>query len=120
MSRIFIIEDDDLTRELYCEILDFLGYKIIGYATNGEEAVVKFQNFPTKPDLIIMDYRLPLKNGLDAMKEILLLDGTSKVLFASADNNVKDLALNSGAVDFIQKPFDITILQQKIQKYVSK
>ena len=118
MVKIFVIEDDDLTRMLYCEMLEFLGYNIIDCATNGEEAVDKFQKFIIKPDLIIMDYRLPLKNGLDAMKEILLLDGTSKVLFASADNNIKDLALNSGAVGFIQKPFDFAKFQKEIQKCI--
>lgn len=116
MIKIFVVEDDDLIRDIYREILDFMGYEVIGYATNGEEAIDMFKRFPVKPDLTIMDYRLPLKNGLDAMKEILQCDGSCKVIFASADNTIKDKAMESGAIGFIEKPFNFQKIRDEINK----
>ena len=52
-----------------------------------------------------MDHRLPIKDGLETMEEILKLDQSSKVIFASADQRVATLALARGAVYFLQKPF---------------
>jgi len=119
MRKVFVVEDDDLARELYCQLLDLLGYNVIGCAANGEEAISMFRNFPVKPDLILMDYRLPLKNGLDAMKEILHQDGTSKVIFASADNNIKQEALKAGAMCFIEKPFNFKKLQEEMNRILA-
>ena len=50
---------------------------------------------------------MPLKNGIEATKEIIALDSKCKIIFASADSSIKSLALSLGAIDFLEKPFDI-------------
>ncbi|TKJ19265.1 MAG: hypothetical protein CEE43_15955 [Promethearchaeota archaeon Loki_b32] len=57
--NVFIVDDDISVLELYKKLCEILGLNIIDKAMNGEEAVSKFQNFITKPDLIVMDYHMP-------------------------------------------------------------
>lgn len=63
-----------------------------------------------------MDHRMPIKDGITAMKEILEIDQHAKFLFASADHKVKEEALRSGARDFLTKPFNYDLLIQKIRQ----
>ncbi len=113
--KVLIIEDDLSLQNLYCVFLKHLNIQDIQIANNGSEAVEIFKSFPQKPKLILMDYRMPVKNGIDATKEILALDNTSKILFLSADNSILNEALSIGACDFLSKPFRLTELQNKIQ-----
>jgi len=92
------------------------GHTVIDFASNGNEAILKFKNFKTKPDLIIMDHRMPFKNGIDTMREIIELDPDMKIIFTSADNQIRDLALRSGAISFQEKPFPIIQLNENILK----
>ena len=88
--------DDDITvLELYKKTCGILGLEIIDIAKNGEEAVSKFQKFITKPDLIVMDYRMPGKNGLEATQAILKIDKTAKIAIVSGDPTIKQQVLAS-------------------------
>jgi two-component system chemotaxis response regulator CheY len=114
MATLFLIEDNDSTRILCEKLLTMKGHKVLGTATNGVEAVEFFKSSRIRPNVIIMDHRMPLKNGIEVMKEIHQIDDKIKVIFISADIQVKALALSAGAVDFIQKPFSISILLDRI------
>lgn len=81
------------------------GFRVLSIANNGEEAIRMFRSFKEKPDIIILDYRMPIKNGLDALKEILQIDHDSKIIFASADKTIKDEVYSNGAMGFLDKPF---------------
>lgn len=100
--------------ELYKKYCEILGLTIIDYAKNGEEAINKFQKFINKPDLIVMDYHMPCKNGLEATQAILEIDKTAKIVIASGDSTIKQKALASGAVCFTEKPFNLAQLSQQI------
>jgi len=56
----------------------------------------------------LIDYRMPIKNGLDAMVEILQINRSEKIVFASADMDIKAKALELGACEFISKPFGMS------------
>jgi FixJ family two-component response regulator len=60
---------------------------------------------------------MPLKDGIETTKEILTLNSNTKIIFASADYTIKDLAKRAGAVDFLEKPFDFSNLFDMIKKY---
>ncbi|TFG00936.1 MAG: response regulator [Promethearchaeota archaeon] len=107
MATIFIIEDDIYLQKLYNKILNTSGHQVVGIANNGDEGVKMYESFFVKPDIIIMDHRMPIKNGIEATKEILKISNHSKIIFASADNSVKNLALSIGAIKFIEKPFSM-------------
>lgn len=101
-------------------MLDSPEFKIVGSASDGEEAVEMFKKFPKKPQIIIMDHRLPKKNGLDATKEILASSKIPKIIFASADTSIKDAAYSAGAVQFLKKPFTREVLFNSIKDALKK
>jgi DNA-binding response OmpR family regulator len=106
-ARIFVVEDEKAFVAVYQKIFDIIDFEIADWAYSGEEAIQKFRNMKDCPDLVIMDHRLPGMNGVETMVEILQKDPTAKVLFVSADDRAKKLAMDNGALDFIQKPFSL-------------
>lgn len=63
-----------------------------------------------------MDHRMPIKNGLDASKEILEMDGHPIIIFASADKSIREQALSMGVLSFKDKPFTLERLFNNINK----
>jgi len=116
--KIFIVDDDILILQLYKRIFNRFGFTIVDTAQNGQEAVIKFQKFIKKPDLIIMDYHMPLKNGIEATQAILEIDKTTKIVIVSGDPSIKEKALASGAICFKEKQFNLSEISQQI--YISK
>lgn len=78
-----------------------------------------YKRFPVKPDIILMDHRMPIKNGLDASREILEMDGHSMIIIASADKSVRKEALSMGILSFKDKPFTLQRLFENIEKALS-
>ena len=118
MIKIFIVDDDQSLLRLYGLILKEAGFEVIGTAINGKMAVEKYKKFDEKPDLILMDHRMPIKNGLDAMIEILDISNDVHIIFASADISIKEKALSSGARAFLDKPFKMQGLLNIIKEVV--
>ena len=101
-------------------LLSAYGFDVIGTAKNGEEAVEMYENFSVKPDIIIMDYRMPIKNGIEASKDILQINKNAKIIFASADTSVKEIANSIGVVSFKTKPFSNQKLLDNINKILKR
>ena len=101
-------------------LLEEHGFKVIGTAADGQTAIDKFNSLPTKPDVILMDYRMPIKNGIEATVEILKNGCTSKIIFATADIGIKEQALKVGATSVINKPFYFHELINKINEVLKK
>ena len=119
MIKLFVVDDDQALIKLYSLILNGIGFEIIDIALNGEIAVEKYKRFSTKPDVILMDYRMPIKNGLDAMIEILEINEDERIVFASADIDIKQEALKCGACGFLNKPFSIDEIVGTIKNAVN-
>jgi two-component system chemotaxis response regulator CheY len=81
------------------------GFRVVGEASNGEEAVEMYQE--KRPDVVLMDITMPKLDGLSALKKILELDSEAKVIMCSAlgQQTLIVQALQMGAKDFIVKPF---------------
>lgn len=97
-------------------VLEAYGFNVIGVAKNGEEAVEMYKNFNPKPDIIIMDHRMPIKSGIEASIEILQINKDAKIILASADDSVKEYAKSIGALCFKNKPFSNKKLIKNIYK----
>jgi DNA-binding response OmpR family regulator len=106
-ARVFVVEDEKAFVDVYQKIFDIIDFEIADWAYSGEEAVGMFRNMKERPALIIMDHRLPKMNGVETMIEIRRIDPDAKILFVSADERAKKLAMDNGALDFIQKPFSL-------------
>lgn len=105
MSRVLVADDARFMRELIREIIEPEGYKVVGEATDGQEAVEVFEKL--HPDLVTMDVVMPKRSGIDAVKEILRLDSTARIVMVSAlgQEELVMEALQAGALDYIVKPF---------------
>ncbi|MHA1805451.1 MAG: response regulator [Promethearchaeota archaeon] len=118
-TSIFIVEDDKSIQVLYEKVLTLVGFYIIGVSNNGQEAVEMFKEFNEKPDIVLMDYRMPVKNGIDASREILSISSKSKIIFTSADKTVKEEVIAMGIHGFLEKPFGINKLIDRIREIQS-
>jgi len=105
---------------LYKIILAEMGDYSVEFSTNGRDAVDNYRILSEKPKVIIMDHRMPVMNGFDAMIEILQLDGGTKIIFASADTTMRDLSISMGATAFLSKPFKIEDLMHLINKAIKE
>jgi DNA-binding response OmpR family regulator len=106
MAKILIAEDERDIRDLITFTLRFAGHEVVA-TSNGEEAFFKAQE--VKPDLILMDVRMPRMTGYEAckkMKEIPELQHVP-IVFLSAKGQETEVqaGLEAGAVEYILKPF---------------
>ena len=115
MTSVLIVDDELFIVELYRDILQLRGYKVMGTAFDGEEAVRRYTSSNEKPDIIIMDHRMPVMNGVEATKEIMRMNPTQKVIFVSADVLVEKEAREAGATAFLPKPFRMDDLIEKME-----
>ena len=119
MIKIFVVDDDQSLQKLYSLILKDAGFEIIETAINGKDAIEKYKNLEMKPDIILMDHIMPIKNGLDTMAEIFKINDNEKIIFVSADITVKEKAQLMGACAFLDKPFKMKQLLILIQQIVN-
>ncbi len=112
-ETILIVEDDHSLREGLAMNLRLRGYKVLT-ASDGDEGMQKA--FDTRPDLLILDIRLPGFSGLDILDELRERDEPVPVLILSArgsvDNKIEGLRL--GADDYLGKPFDLKELFARV------
>ncbi len=105
MARVLVVDDAMFMRKMVSDALTKGGHEVVGEAQNGIEAVKFFQEL--KPELTTLDITMPEKDGLEALKEIMALDPSAKVIMCSAlgqESKVLE-SIKAGAKDFVVKPF---------------
>lgn len=119
MPKVLIADDALFTRKVLREILEAEGCEVIE-ATNGQEAVSKFQT--ERPDLVLLDVSMPEMDGLATLHAIKEIDSNAKVIMVSAMGQASTVqeALKYGACDFIVKPFRPHQIRELISKWVSE
>lgn len=117
-KNILICDDAAFMRMMIKDILTKNGYEIAGEAENGVRAVEKYNE--TKPDLVLMDITMPEKDGIQALKEIRAADPSAAVIMCSAMGQQAMVieAIQSGAKDFIVKPFQAERVLEAVKKVV--
>ena len=118
MSNILICDDAAFMRMMIKDILTKNGYEIAGEAENGQKAVEKYNE--TKPDLVLMDITMPEMDGIQALKKIKETDPNACVIMCSAMGQQAMVieAIQSGAKDFIVKPFQAERVLEAVKKVV--
>ena len=120
MAKIMIVDDEEDLLSLYSEMVTLLGHELVATSTNGEEAIKKFIELEEHPDIIILDHRMPFRNGLETAKEILNVDPEEKIIFISADSSVRRASLEIGAIVFLDKPFPLQLFKETIDEIMKK
>ncbi len=117
-KNILICDDAAFMRMMIKDILSKNGYNIAGEAENGAKAVEKYKEL--SPDLVLMDITMPEMSGIDALKEIKKLDSSATVIMCSAMGQQAMVieSIQTGAKDFIVKPFQADRLLEAVKKVV--
>ena len=121
-TNIMIIEDDQDILMLYKDYLRRKGHNITVSSTTADEALRDYQQY--KPDLVIMDYRLPgQKNGLQAASDIISQYSTAKILIITAFEGVREEMVQMNLSRYKQvtvliKPIRLSHLDRIISKFL--
>ena len=118
MANILIVDDAAFMRMMIKDILTKNGYNVVAEGANGLEAVDKYNEH--KPDLVLMDITMPEMDGLQALKKIREGDANAKIIMCSAMGQQAMVieAIQSGAKDFIVKPFQADRVLEAVKKVV--
>jgi len=115
--KVLVCDDSILIRKKLKDCLLELGCKEVLEALDGQNAVDMYKEH--KPDLVFMDIVMPIKSGIEAVAEIVEFDKKAKVVMASSSGTKTHLrkALEAGAYEFIQKPFEEAQIKNIIDNY---
>jgi len=115
--RILVAEDEVVTVELYAAVLEERGHKVI-VTYDGRQCLNAYKNSSKPFDVVILDYKMPLLDGMQVAKEIFEINPDQRIIFTSAyvfdtlADSVKDL---KRIVELIQKPFLPQLLIEQVE-----
>jgi len=115
--RILVAEDETLIRMDLVEMLGEAGYEVVAEASNGEEAVKLAAE--VKPDLAILDVKMPVLDGISAAEKIISISPVL-MLTAFSQKDLVERARDAGAMAYVVKPFTINDLVPAIEISVSR
>ena len=117
-KNILICDDAAFMRMMIKDILTKNGYNVVGEAENGKIAVDKYSEL--SPDLVLLDITMPEMDGIGALKAIKAKDPNACVIMCSAMGQQAMVieAIQSGAKDFIVKPFQAERVLEAVKKVI--
>ena len=104
LIRVMLVDDHEIVRDGLREVLEHSGgFEVVGQAADGEVALEVARR--VRPDVIVMDVMMPVKNGIDACREIaeILPETRLLILTAAAEEDAMMEAVAAGATGFLQK-----------------
>lgn len=114
MKSCLVVDDSRVIRMVARRILEQLGFEI-REAVDGQEALNECVK--ALPDAILLDWNMPVMNGIDFLRELRKLDGGDApvVVFCTTENDMAHIreAIEAGANEYIMKPFDKEIIEAK-------
>jgi two-component system invasion response regulator UvrY len=117
LTKILVVDDHDLVRMGLMRMLaDIDGFNIVGDAKSGEDAVIKARIL--KPDVVLMDVKMPGMGGLEATKRLLAVNSSLKIIAVTAcdDDLYPTRLMQAGALGYVTKGSDFTEIVDAIHK----
>lgn len=119
VRRVLVAEDEALIRLDLVEMLREVGYDVVGEAADGQQAVD--QAIELAPDLVIMDVKMPRRDGIDAASEIAERRiAPVVILTAFSQRELVERARDAGAMAYLVKPFFVSDLVPAVELAVSR
>ena len=118
-KRILIVDDEKNIRTTISAYLLSLGYEL-ELAVNGQEALDKLKE--SKYDLILLDIKMHIMNGIQVLKEMRRLEDKTNVIMMTAYGTIENAveSMKLGAIDFLSKPFTLEDLKTEIDSVFSR
>ena len=116
-ARIVVAEDEAIIRMDLVEMLTEAGYQIVGQASNGREAIDLVRE--CKPDLAILDVKMPVLDGISAAEEIIHI-APVLMLTAFSQKELIERARDAGVMAYVVKPFSVSDLIPAIEIAISR
>jgi DNA-binding response OmpR family regulator len=113
-DKVLVVDDDQEMRDLLSSLLEGEGYEVI-LGSNGEEAIELAEK--ENPQVILLDFEMPGIKGIEACKRLKSGEKTASIpiIMITAYTNKKPDAIEAGADDFVNKPFDPTELSIRVE-----
>jgi len=118
--RFFIIDDSKTMRNIEKSVLAGLGYTEVGEAADGKEGLEKVEVF--SPDVILLDWNMPVMNGLEFVKAFRVKDKLTPVIMVTTESEKTNVleAIKAGVNNYVVKPFTPESLSEKINQTISR
>jgi len=114
MARVMVVDDEPAIQEVFEALFENLGHEVILKSLNGVEAVEHFKQAEPRPDIVVMDQRMPHLDGITAARQIRAIDPTVKIIFISADDSIVPEVRADRLGTFLQKPFRLDELRAHV------
>jgi FixJ family two-component response regulator len=114
-QTVFVVDDDEQMRESLCLLLEMLGFQVKAFGT--PSSFLRFYR-TEMAGCLILDIRMPRQSGLQLYEQMLNEGKRIPVIFitAHADVSTAVAAMKTGAIEFLEKPFDRATLLDRLQK----
>jgi TMAO reductase system sensor TorS len=123
LGRILLAEDNEVNQEVCAEIISHLGYRV-DIVSNGQEAVETFER--NSYDLILMDFQMPVMDGIEATRRIRVLDREKGMhtkiiaLTARVMEGDREQCLEKGMDDYLSKPYTMEGMREMLARWLSR
>ncbi|MCH8146769.1 MAG: response regulator [Planctomycetes bacterium] len=118
--RILLVDDSETMLMLQKRALNQIGYEDIAEAADGLQALTAFAN--DRPDLIVVDWKMPNMDGITLVRKIREQDETVPIIMCTSDSQATKVihAIKAGVNDYIVKPFTPIGFKDKIKDVIEK
>lgn len=118
-ARILVADDSSTMRKIILRSLNAVGVPGAVEASDGEEAINQFK--PGEFDMVLTDWNMPNKSGIDVLKGIRAAGSDVPVIMVTTEAERERVleAIKEGVTDYLSKPFEVETLRAKVEKYVA-
>jgi two-component system chemotaxis response regulator CheY len=117
MSKVLVVDDSGTMRKIVIRALNHVGITDTVEAGDGAEGLAAFQSNSVR--LVMTDWNMPNKTGLDLARDIRALGSKVPIIMITTESEKGRVveAIQAGVTDYLMKPFTQEVLQEKLQKY---
>ncbi len=121
-GTVLLVDDDEMVMDIGNQFLKRMGYTV-RTASSGQKALDIFKQAPDRIDCLLLDFTMPGMDGLETMQQVRKIRPDARIIITSGytRQQIEDRFAHMGPPDdFIQKPFEMKTLQEKLNRVISK